>query len=80
MKSQGTTEIPVMPDIPMSGHDLTKWVEHMGCTKKGAARMLGISRTSLDRYLQEGAPVTVGLACAALAFGLPVWRSVASEG
>jgi|GEM_PF-1138893 len=61
------------PTDTMSADDLAAWIEHMGYNKKVAAQMLDISRSTLDRYLETGPSVTVALACAALAFGLPPW-------
>lgn len=63
----------------MLGKDFAAWIEHMKLSDSEAARRLGISRTSLIKYREEGAPVYIGLACAALAFGLPPWRQVGAD-
>lgn len=56
------------------------WVARMGWSGREAARRLGVSKDSVVRYRREGAPRTVGLACAALAVGLDVWMSAEEEG
>lgn len=61
----------------MEAKDFTAWMEHMNFNDSTAARALGISRTSVIKYKADGAPLSIGLACAALAFGLPAWRKVA---
>jgi len=57
----------------MTAKDFAAWLDHMKLKKRPAAEALGISRNSVDRYLENGAPRTVALACAAIAFGLPPW-------
>ena len=54
--------------------DFAAFIALKGWTKAGAARELGLSRNTVDKYLIEGAPAHIGLACAALAFGLPAWE------
>lgn len=58
----------------MTADDFAAWLEHMGFNILQASARLGMSRNTVARYMKEGAPVSVGLACAALAFGLPAWR------
>ncbi|WOE76361.1 helix-turn-helix domain-containing protein [Alterisphingorhabdus coralli] len=57
----------------MTGKDMAAFMAHMRWTKAKTARELGITRASLDKYLIDGAPKTLALACSALAFGLPAW-------
>jgi len=58
----------------MEAKDFCAWIEHMGFSEREAARTLDLSRNSVAKYKAEGAPAYIGLACAALAFGLPAWR------
>jgi predicted transcriptional regulator len=48
-------------------------MQRLHFTKKEAALSLGISRPTLDRYLNGDKPIpkTVALACSALAMGIP---------
>jgi hypothetical protein len=57
----------------MEAKDFIAWIEHMGFSDRETARTLGLSRTTVAKYRAEGAPVHIGYACAALAFGLPAW-------
>ena len=61
----------------MSATDFTAWLAHMKATQKwtGArcARELGCGINQISRWKARGAPPYIGLACAALAFGLPAW-------
>ncbi|MBC38906.1 MAG: hypothetical protein CMH91_07570 [Oceanicaulis sp.] len=60
----------------MTGKDFTAWLDHMGFKDAQAARALGgMSRNSIKKYKDEGAPYHIGLACAALAYGLPPWKA-----
>lgn len=63
----------------MSADDFNAWLDHMGISGLEAARRLGVSKNTVPRYKIEGAPLHIGLACAALAFGLPPWRKVESD-
>jgi hypothetical protein len=58
----------------MTADDFNAWMEHMKFNVTHAAGALGISRNSVDKYRVAGAPDLVALACAALAYGLPMWR------
>lgn len=60
----------------MEAKDFTAWIAHMGFNDSEVARKLELSRNTVVKYKAEGAPAHIGLACAALAFGLPAWRSV----
>lgn len=66
----------------MTGEDFKAWRAAMGLSQRAAAETLGLSRGTVENYerghLVDGRPSlipkTVGLACAALAAGLDVWR------
>ena len=58
----------------MTGEDFTAWMEHVGMNKIKAAAALGLGRNTVARYMIEGAPEYIALACAAIAFGLPAWK------
>lgn len=60
----------------MTAEDFAAWIGHMKMSERKVAEALQLSRTTVAKYRQEGAPVHIGLACAALAFGLPEWRAV----
>ncbi len=65
----------------MSANDFCEWLVFMKLSDAGAQRALGIgSRNTLIRYKTDGAPEYIGLACAALAFGLPSWKVPAWAG
>jgi hypothetical protein len=58
----------------MSGADFAAWLEAEGLTLREAQEKLGVgSRTSLSKYKEEGAPLTVALACSAISAGLGPW-------
>lgn len=58
----------------MDAKDFVAWIEHMGWTDSEVSRRLDLARNTVVKYKAEGAPASIGLACAALAFGLPAWR------
>jgi transcriptional regulator with XRE-family HTH domain len=60
----------------MTAEDFAAWIDHMKLSERKVAETLQLSRTTVAKYRREGAPVHIGLACAALAFGLPEWRAV----
>ncbi|WP_028035871.1 hypothetical protein [Chelativorans sp. J32] len=61
----------------MEAKDFTAWLDHMQFSDAEAARRLGLgSRNTIAKYKVEGAPEYIGLACAALAYGLPAWKKV----
>lgn len=49
---------------------LVKWQKEMGFTYDSAAQSLGVSRATYARYIKDGAPLSILLACAALKAGL----------
>lgn len=58
----------------MSGADFTAWMELMGFTWREAQQRLGIgNRNTVAKYRLEGAPLSIALACSALAAGLGPW-------
>ena len=59
----------------MTGDDFTAWIVHMDWSQRKVANVLGLSRNSVAKYMIEGAPDSIGYACAALAFGLPKWAA-----
>lgn len=66
----------------MTPTDLQAWRQRLGLSKAEAAEALGLSYSGYRYYEageRDGKPVeiprTVALACAAIAFGLPPWRS-----
>lgn len=64
----------------MSAKDFAAWMEAEQLSLRGAQAKLGIgSRNSLLKYLAEGAPLTVALACAAVSAKLPLWTPTSSR-
>jgi hypothetical protein len=58
----------------MSAEDFNAWLAAMRLNDSKATLALGLgSRHTLIRYKAEGAPLYIGLACAALARGMPIW-------
>lgn len=57
----------------MSAADYCAWQDAMGLSDAAAARKLGASTSSIVRYREKGGSATLGLACAAVASGLPSW-------
>lgn len=57
----------------MTPASLQAWMTRLGLNRTEAASALGISRNSLQAYLEGRAPVprTVALAAGAIAYGLP---------
>jgi transcriptional regulator with XRE-family HTH domain len=57
--------------------DLRLWIDTRNVSDREAARQLGCSRNTLRKWLrQEPIPLYIGLACSALAFGLPPWGTM----
>lgn len=59
----------------MTSDDLRAWQKQMNLTYDGAAAALGVSRATYARYIQNGAPYSIGLACAALVANLPPYAA-----
>jgi hypothetical protein len=64
----------------MTAPDFSAWVAHMKATRNWKARecakQLNCGVNQIARWSRKGAPGYIGLACAALAYGLPPWRNV----
>ncbi|MGE8131810.1 hypothetical protein ACQKQD_33260 [Methylobacterium sp. NPDC080182] len=64
----------------MTADDFTAWTRFMKDTRGWSglecARQLQCGPNQIRVWKDNGAPGYIGLACAALAFGLPAWRSV----
>lgn len=60
----------------MTADDFNAWLDHMGISGLEAGRRLGVSKDTVTKYKRGGAPAYIGLACAALAFGLPPWKDM----
>lgn len=62
----------------MTAADFAAWVAHVketrGWSKRECARRLDCGINQIQRWERAGAPGYIGLACAALAFGLPKWQ------
>lgn len=63
----------------MTADDFNAWLAHMGYSGLEAARKLGCANNTVVKYRRDGAPDYIGLACAALAFGLPHWKKGNSD-
>lgn len=58
----------------MTSEEVTAFLERMGWSDSRMERETGITRKTLSKYRQEGAPLWFGLVCAALDAGLGPWR------
>lgn len=58
----------------MSAEAFNAWLDHMQLSERAAVEVLGITRQTIHNYRERGAPLYVGLACAAIAAGLEPWR------
>lgn len=58
----------------MKAKDFSAWIAYMAWNDSEVARQLDISRNSVAKYKDEGAPGYIGLACAALAANLLPWE------
>jgi hypothetical protein len=62
----------------LTATDLRAFIAHMGWSERETARRLGCSQNGLRGWLaRDTVPHYIGLACSALAHGLPPWRYVA---
>ncbi len=59
----------------MTGYDFTRWMASHKLNVGAAAEALGVGRNTIPRYMKEGAPKHIGLACAAISMGLPEWKA-----
>ncbi len=62
------------PAPRMTGRQFTAWQAALGLTDSQAARILGTAPSSIARYREKGGRHWLGLACAAVAAGLPSWN------
>lgn len=60
------------PAMPARTYDA--WQAALGLTDSQAARILGTAPSTIARYRTAGGPALLGLACAAVAAGLPSWN------
>ena len=60
----------------MEAKDFEAWINHMGWSDSKVARELDLSRNTVIKYKQQGAPASIGYACAAIAYGLPPWADM----
>lgn len=58
----------------MTAHEFGAWLDHMWFSHDDAATRLGLPPEQIAAFEREGAPGTVGLACAAIATGLAAWQ------
>lgn len=58
----------------MKAEDFDAWVILSGLSEREISRVMGLSRNSVAKYRVHGAPVYIGYACAALTYGLAMWR------
>ena len=58
----------------MSAEEFRIWQLHMGWNNSEVARQLHLSRGTVQKYVDSGAPLHIALAAAALAIGLPAWH------
>jgi hypothetical protein len=71
--------MPVLP-AQMSKDQFVAWQKHLGISNAEAGRRLGKSADTIGRYRTQGVPaseaIMVGLACSALALGVPPWHEI----
>lgn len=58
----------------MTARAFIAWQGALGLTDSQAARQLGTAPSSIARYRESGGTALLGLACAAVAAGLPSWN------
>lgn len=59
----------------MTAHDFIEWLDMMWFSDDEAARRLSITVSDVTEFKCEGTSRTVGLACAAIAVGVPSWTT-----
>jgi len=57
----------------MTAYDFIEWLDVMWLSDEEAARRLFVSIDEINRFKYEGASMTIALACAAIASGVPAW-------
>ncbi len=63
----------------MEAKEFQEWLKLMGFSERKAAQELGLSRATVSKYRDEGAPLYIGYACAAMIEGLEPWPPNATE-
>jgi DNA-binding transcriptional regulator YiaG len=58
----------------MTNTEFNEWLKAMRVSGAEAARLLGVNVNTVSRYKRNGAPKSVGLACAALFHRLGEWK------
>ena len=58
----------------MLPEDFDAWLETMGFSGPESAHRLGLAKDAVVRYRRTGPPLSIALACAALAAGLVAYR------
>jgi transcriptional regulator with XRE-family HTH domain len=63
----------------MTKDDFITWRNSLGLRQKDAAERLGLAANTVRKYErgETDIPLYVALACAALSFNLPPWRTAA---
>ena len=64
----------------MNSQDFVMWLDQMWLSEEAAAEVLGFDSATITRFRFEGAPLVVGLACAAVARDLPAWSAGRGKG
>ena len=59
----------------MTANEFEHWLDRLWLSDGEAARLLGVSRKRIKHFRQSGAPIYIGLACAAVACKLHPWAS-----
>lgn len=57
----------------MTSEDFNNWLTERGFSGLEAARQLGVSKNTVVKYRRVGAPLYIGLACAAISNSLAPW-------
>jgi hypothetical protein len=60
--------------LDYSPNEFLAWLKAMKISGAEAARLLGVNANTITRYKKQGAPKSVGLACAALYHRLKEWK------
>ncbi len=63
----------------MTANEFENWLDRLWLSDGEAARLLGVSRKRIKHFRQSGAPIYIGLACAAVAYKLHPWAKRASS-
>jgi len=58
----------------MSGREVQDFLDRFKLSDRAAEQVFGVSRATIKKYREEGAPKVFALACSAIAFDLPPYR------